>query len=258
MCNKTVLNFVLLLFLFITQFMSNSDELAEQGRKVFERYSQSVVTVKANLSVSLPNSEEEIVSQCTGILIEPRGFVILALSALDPTMLLDPETRSMIQIRFIETKIIFKDDKEIELEVILQDKDKDLLLLKSKEPIPETLPVLSLKEENRSIPQVLDPLLLIMQYGKIAKREHSADILRVEGKVEKPVLFFLINQNRAMDVLSSPLFSLDGKFVGMGTFRVLDNWKTDSEDNSLIIITPAEQLYSFVQQSIPTEKQPSS
>ncbi|HOL20842.1 MAG TPA: hypothetical protein PK813_11455, partial [Candidatus Hydrogenedens sp.] len=67
-----------------------------------------------------------------------------------------------------------------------------------------------------------------------------------ESVIEKPFLFYTLNQSRSFEVLSSPLFSLDGKFVGIGTLRVVQEWKDETESNSLIIVLPAEQVIPLV------------
>ncbi|HOK08487.1 MAG TPA: hypothetical protein PLT82_01795 [Candidatus Hydrogenedens sp.] len=240
--------FIIILFSFCNFIYS--DETAELGRKVFQQYASSVITVKANLLITTSDSEEETVGQCTAVLVTPSGVAVLALSALDPSILLDQEMRNSVNIRIASIKMIFKEDKEIIAEVLLQDKERDIMIIRAKEAIPEDVAKVPLNKENISVPQVLDPLLLIMQHGKIARRSHSVAILRVESVIEKPFLFYTLNQSRSFEVLSSPLFSLDGKFVGIGTLRVVQEWKDETESNSLIIVLPAEQVIPLVNEAL--------
>ncbi|HOV33278.1 MAG TPA: hypothetical protein PLX23_07950 [Candidatus Hydrogenedens sp.] len=227
-----------------------SDEIAESGRKVFQQVASSVITVRANLLITTSDSEEESVGQCTAVLVSPPGVAILALSALDPSILIDQEFRNSININIASIKMIFKDEKEIAAEVLLQDKDRDIMVISAKEKIPEDVTKILLEKENISIPQVLDPLLLIMQHGKVARRSHTATILRVESIIEKPFLFYTLNQGRSSDILSSPLFSMDGKFVGIGTLRVIQEWKDEVESNTLVIVLPAEQIIPLVKEAV--------
>ncbi len=229
---------------------SFSDDLAELGRKVFQQYASSVITVRANLLITTSDGEEESVGQCTAVLVKPTGMAILALSALDPSILIDQELRNSINIRIASMKMIFKDEKEIPAEVLLQDKERDVMVIQAKEAIPEDLAKVSLEKEDIAVPQLFDPLVLVMQHGKVARRSHSATILRVESVIEKPFLFFTLSQSRSFDILSSPFFAMDGKFVGIGTLRVVQEWKDEVETNSLIILLPAEQIVPLVKEAI--------
>ncbi|MGC9054662.1 MAG: hypothetical protein ACP5KS_12365 [Candidatus Hydrogenedens sp.] len=243
--------FILLFSLIsISVFNIFADEIAEFGRKIFQQYSSSVITVRANLLITTSDGEEESVGQCTAVLVKPSGMAILALSALDPSILIDQELRNTINIRIASIKMILKDEKEIPAEVLLQDKERDVMVIQAKESIPEDLVKISLEKEDIAVPQLLDPLLLIMQHGKVARRSHSATILRVESIIDKPFLFYTLSQSRSFDILSSPLFSMDGKFVGMGTLRVVQEWKDEVENNSLIIILPAGQIVPLVKEAI--------
>ncbi len=227
-----------------------SDELGELGRKVFQQYASSVVTVRANLLITMSDGEEETVGQCTAVLVHPSGVGILALSALDPSILLDQELRNTINIRIASIKMILKDEKEIPAEVLLQDKERDIMVIRAKESLPEELSILSLEKENIGVPQLLDPLLLIMQHGKVARRVHTATIMRVESIIDKPFPFYTLDSSRSFDILSSPLFTMDGKFVGIGTLRVAQEWKEDVENNSIIIVLPVEQIIPLIKEGI--------
>lgn len=237
-------------FIFVSVINIYADEIAESGRKVFQQYASSVITVRANLLITASDGEEETVGQCTAVLVKPSGIAILALSALDPSILIDQELRNTINIRIASLKMILKDEKEIPAEVLLQDKERDIMVIQSKESIAEDLATVSLEKEDIAVPQLLDPLLLIMQHGKVARRTHSATILRVESVIDKPFLFYTLSQSRSFDILSSPLFSMDGKFVGIGTLRVVQEWKDEVESNSLIIILPAEQIAPLVKEAV--------
>ncbi len=233
----------------IFNYSAFSDEVAELGRKVFQQYGSSVITVRANLLITTSDGEEESVGQCTATLVKPSGMAILALSALDPSILIDQELRNTINIRIASIKMILKDEKEIPSEVLLQDKERDVMVIRAKESIPEDLANVSLEKENIAVPQILDPLLLIMQHGKVARRSHSATVLRVESVIDKPFLFYTLSQSRSFDILSSPLFAMDGKFVGIGALRVVQEWKDEVETNSLIIILPAEKIAPLVKEA---------
>ncbi len=236
--------------LFLFSGVSFSDEVAEKGRQVYDSFAKAVVTVRASINVSISDNEEESISQCTGMLVEPRGVAILALSSLDPSMLLDSEIRKNVMIRINYVKMLFKDDKEVNAEVLLQDKDRDIMVIRAKEELPEDVVVVSLSEENISEARLLDPLVMFMQMGKIARRTHSASIVRVEGIVDQPFMFYLVDQGKALDVVSSPFFTLDGKFVGLGVVRVVEGWKDQVESNSMVIVLPANQIVSVVKEAL--------
>jgi hypothetical protein len=82
----------------------------------------------------------------------------------------------------------------------------------------------------------------------VAQRSHVAFIDRVEGLVEKPRKFFILGEHRARQVVCSPVFTMDGKFVGIGVMRAV---KTDSSamgDNVLVVVVPGEQIKELVAQ----------
>ncbi len=243
--------FLLVCFIYcVLGNISFSDEIAEKGRKVYDTYAKAVVTIRASINVSISDNEEESISQCTGMLIQPRGVAILALSSLDPSMLLDSEIRKSVMIRINYVKMLFKDDKEVDAEVLLQDKDRDIMVIRAKEELPEDVVIVSLSEGNITNVELLDPLVMFMQMGKIAKRAHSVSIVRVEGIVDQPFMFYTVDQGRGLDVLSSPFFTLEGKFVGLGVVRMVEGWKDEVESNSMVIILPANQITSVVKEAI--------
>lgn len=247
---KKIVSLMVCFIYCVLGIVSFSDEIAEKGRKVYDTYAKAVVTIRASINVSISENEEESISQCTGMLIQPRGVAILALSSLDPSMLLDPEIRKSVMIRINYLKMLFKGDKEVDAEVLLQDKDRDVMVIRAKEELPEDVVVVSLSEGNISNVELLDPLVMFMQMGKVAKRAHSVSIVRVEGIVDQPFMFYTVDQGRALDVLSSPFFTLEGKFVGLGVVRMVEGWKDEVESNSMVIILPANQIISVVKEAI--------
>ena len=81
---------------------------------------------------------------------------------------------------------------------------------------------------------------------------HAAFIERIEMVVEKPRLFYAIGEHRSRQLVCSPVFTLTGEFTGIGVMRLAMGSKDDMDD-MMVIIVPAEQLQSLMEQVPPRE-----
>lgn len=229
--------------------MAFGDEVAEKGRAVFEANKDAVVTVRSVVSLSFGGEENERESWANGTIVDESGLTVVALSFLDPTQLFKAMGRDMGDMgsKVVSLNIVLPDGTEIPAEEAIRDKDLDLALLRPIEQPGQPMPHVDL--ENAAEPQMLDQLAILAQLGEVARRAHSVMVERVESIVEKPLKYFVIGEHRMQSVLSSPAFTMDGAFVGIGTMRAI---KSKSEggrgDNILVIIVPAAKLKDAVAQ----------
>lgn len=229
---------------------AGADETAEKGREVFKANHQAVVTVRATLSLSMGGEEQENVSQCTATVIDPSGLAVLSLTMVDPSSYLQGiEGAPEVQSKVVSLKMILSDGAELPAEVVLRDQVLDLVFVRPVVKPAQAMPFVRLDSDSQ--PELLDQLVIILQLGQVARRAHSACVARVETVVEKPRRFYTIGMDRSMDMLCSPAFTLDGKFVGIGVMRSVEGSEEESEDNTIVIIVPAGDIREAVKQVPP-------
>ena len=228
-----------------------ADDSGDRGREVFEKYKDTVVTVRVVVGMSYGGSERENEQEANATLLTDDGLAVLALSAIDPMQLAEGYGAPVDDMtsRIVSLHIIFADGTEKPAEVVLRDKEQDLVFIRLTEKPDTTLPHVSLDTPGH--PKVLDELLCIMQYGRVARRTHAAFIDRVEMVVEKPRLFYAMGDSRSRQLVCSPVFTLAGEFTGVGVMR----WSSGSSDSDsgdmMVIIVPAEQLKTLMEQVPP-------
>lgn len=222
---------------------------AEQGRKVFERYKQAVVTVRVVIGVSYGGRETENEQEANAAVIAPDGLAVLALSAIDPMQLAEGYNMPANEMttRIVSMHVILADGAEKPADVVLRDKELDLAFIRLTEKPAEPLPFVSMETPGQ--PNVLDEVVCIMQYGRVARRAHAVFMDRIEAVVEKPRLFYILGDHRARQVVCSPVFTLDGGFVGMGVMRLMTGASDSSPDNMMVIVVPAEQINAMLEQT---------
>lgn len=228
------------------------DDTSEQGRAVFEKYKDTVVTVRVVVGMSYGGSEHETEQEANATLISEDGLAIMALSGIDPMQLAAGYGGDLNEMtsRVVSLHVIFADGAEKEAEVALRDKEQDLAFIRLKEK-PDA-PLHHVTFDTLGHPKVLDEVVCILQYGRIARRTHAAFIDRIEMVVEKPRLFYTTGEHRSRQLVCSPAFTLAGEFIGIGVMR-LSTSSSDDMDDMMVIIIPAEQLHDLLEQVPPRE-----
>ena len=222
---------------------AQADDIAEQGRTIFEANKASVITLRAVVSISSGGNERESEHEANATVIDPSGVAVLSLTVIDPTALYESfrEGPSEMTSKVVSLAMIFEDGTEVPGEVVLRDKDLDLAFVRPTQPLDE--PVQSVDIANPGEPQLLEQLVILLQLGKVARRAHSVMIERVETIIDKPRTFYTIGDDRARAIVCSPAFTLDGKFVGIGVMRsIKGSGRGDMGDNILVVIVPASDI----------------
>ncbi len=235
------------LFVNIAAFAQSS---GEQGRAVFEKYKDTVATVRVVVGVSYGDTEHESEQEANATFISEDGLAVLALSAVDPMQLAEgygAETNEMTS-RIVSLHVFMADGSEKPAEVVLRDKEQDIAFIRLVDKPDAPLPHVSFDAPGH--PQVLDEVVCIVQYGRIARRSHAAFIDRIEMVVEKPRLFYAMGDYRSRQLVCSPVFTLAGEFTGIGVMRMSTGSGGEMED-MMVIIVPAEQLQSLMDQVPP-------
>ncbi|HPO15512.1 MAG TPA: hypothetical protein PLI09_18865, partial [Candidatus Hydrogenedentes bacterium] len=179
-----------------------------------------------------------------GAVIDPMGLTVVSLALLDPVSMAESmgELPGEVTSKVTSLKIIGEGGTEINAEVVLRDKDFGLAFVRPVDKPKSALPCIDINSTGK--PQVLDMVVIITQLSQVARRAHSVLLERVETVVEKPRTYYILGQHRAEDILSSPVFTLDGKLVGFGAMRVVKS-RQDAmrqRDNMLVTVVAAEDI----------------
>ncbi|NLN94448.1 MAG: trypsin-like peptidase domain-containing protein [Candidatus Hydrogenedens sp.] len=241
----------LIVFVSMT-FSLHADEDGVLGRQVFEARKDSVVTLRTVVGLNFGGGEVENEQEANATLISPEGLAVLALTGVDPAQMISGLSMGGddISSRIISMRMILADGSEKPAEVILRDKDLDLALVRLTEKPEEALPFVDLAEAGA--PEILDNVVCLMQYGRVARRSHAAFIDRVELIVTRPRLFYALGDHRSRQTVCSPVFTLQNKLVGVGVMRLLAGDGDRSSDDMMVIIIPAAQIQELVDQ-LPAE-----
>lgn len=226
---------------------------ASAGRDIAAKYGPAVVKVQLVLKISVSymgqGENQEQKSEINGTVVDPSGLTVVSMSATDPgdmirEMFGDSEGMQ-INSEVTDVKIRLADGKEIPAKVVLRDKDLDLAFIRPVTKPAEPLPYLDLKNNCRL--DVLDQTVVVTRLGKIANRTVAASLSRIQAMVEKPRRFYTVGMPSSSDaMLGSPVFSVDGKSVGIVLLRVMPGQGRSSMSSGdspiLPVIIPAEDI----------------
>jgi len=248
---------------------AGAGELEDQGRAILERHQKAVVTVqlvvKQKLSMGgMGAQEDESKSEATGFVIAPDGLTVLALSATDPTSLIENmmsgmgemASRLKVDSDIADVKILLDDGTEIPAKVVLRDKDLDLAYVRPLEAPRAPLPAIDLG--GAAEPAILEPVITLNRLGKVAGRTCAVSVERIQAIIRKPRTFYVPGKDPTHSGAGSPVFTADGKVVGMIAVRTI---KTEGRgglgamfgggmaQGMIGVVVPAEDILEGAQQA---------
>jgi hypothetical protein len=208
---------------------AQADEAAKSGRAILAKCQDAVVTVrlaiKQSMSVGGRDSKSESKIETTGTMIDSSGLTVVSLTTTDPgNAVKEAYARSMAarggdpsQLKYdsevSDVKIVLADGTEIAADVVLRDKDLDLAYLRPSDKPAKPLSFVDLARDAK--PQVLDEVVVVNRLTKAANRVPAISIGRIEALVDKPRTFYVLGEATWGYSLGAPVFSLDGKLVGI-------------------------------------------
>jgi len=248
---------------------AGAGELEDQGRAILERHQKAVVTVqlvvKQKFSMGgMGGQEDESKSEATGFVIAPDGLTVLALSATDPSSLIENMMSGMgemasqfkVDSDIADVKILLDDGTEIPAKVVLRDKDLDLAYVRPLEAPAAPLPVIDLA--GAAEPAILDPVITLNRLGKVAGRTCAVSIERIQAIIRKPRTFYVPGKDPTHSGVGSPVFTTDGKVVGMIAVRTIktegggglaDMFGGGMGQGMIGVVVPAEDIREGAQQA---------
>jgi hypothetical protein len=226
------------------------------GRDLTTKYGNAVVkimlVVKMSMSFQGQGDSREQKSEVTGTVIDPSGLTVVSLTAVNPGDMLGGmfggDEGPSISTEVKDVKIRLVDGKEIPGKVVLRDKDLDLAFIR---PVTKpTAPMAYIDLKNSGNVDMLDQTVLVSRLGKVANRSIAAYMQRIQAVVEKPRKFYTVGLSGRGDELGAPVFTMDGKVVGLLLLRVMQGQASGMSDSPFLpVIIPADEIQTVAVQA---------
>jgi S1-C subfamily serine protease len=238
---------------------------AAQARRVFEKNREAIVKVTAVATLrftatdrpgmTLPEREQKVRADAT--VIDKTGLVVLSLSAIDPSVLLDGreantpagpiKVEASATVR--ELEILLADGTEIPATMVFKDADSDLAFVRPKPDAPEAqgLAFAPIELGAGGRPQMADPTVSVTRLDDVFNNEPALTIGQVSAIIERPRACYLTSNM----VRGCPTFTLDGTLLGIGALRI-----NKTQGQSLVIVPAAQVAKLVAQVPAATEKKP--
>jgi hypothetical protein len=226
------------------------------ARKIFEHNKDSIVQVTGVAQIrlsaasrpglNLPEREDKV--RADGTLVDAGGLVVLSLSAIDPSRLIDGRDANSpmgpikvdASATIKELEIILGDGTEIPATMVFKDSDLDLAFVRPKSDAPEAKGVafdpIDLAAAGSS--QVADYTVSVTRLEEPFNNEAAMMPGQVSAVIERPRPFYLSSNV----VRGCPTFTLDGKLLGIGIVRLS---KSQGQAPALV---PAAEVQKLVAQ----------
>jgi hypothetical protein len=235
------------------------DSVPARARAVFEHNKESVVKVTgvaqvrlsaaAGQGLNLPEQENKV--RTDGTVVDDRGLIVVSLSGIDPSRLIDgreansPMGRIKVDASATlkELEIILGDGTEIPATMVFKDADLDLAFVRPKADAPEakgvTFDPVDLAAAGTA--ETADYTVTVGRLEEIFNNEPALLPGQVSAVLERPRRLYLgANIGRGC-----PMFTLDGKLLGIGGLR------TSTMQGQGLVVVPAAEVQKLVAQ-IPT------
>jgi hypothetical protein len=199
-------------------FAANVSE-ADSARAVFAKAQKTVVTVKLVVKISANGHDSEQKVETFATVIDPAGLTVLPAAAVDPAAMMRASMRGRPgapELKFessvTEATMLLPDGTEVEADVVLKDADLDLAFLRPREA-GRTFDAVQLKPV-KTLPQVLEPVVLVGRYGQNASRQPWVIVSRMRAVVKGPRIYGLVDSDGS-EALGTVAYAMDGTPLGV-------------------------------------------
>ena len=220
---------IMVLFFAALTCIVSADEVKDTGKKITEKFGNSVVTVKLVMENKMvvegrESGKKESKSDIIGTVISKDGLTLCSLGASDPSEIFSQfeEQGEQGQLKFsyeskiTDVKIRFASGEEVPGEVVLRDKDLDLLFIKPTKTPSSQISYIDLSDSEKT--DVLDNVFIVNRLGQVANWTVLISVGRITGIMEKPRLYY-IPEESLVENLGNPVFAAGGKIVGIVLLR---------------------------------------
>lgn len=246
-----------------------ADEEADVARQIMNKWQNSVITVQLTLEQQIGGftmQKTESKAEAIGTVIDPSGLTVLSLFSTDPLArilalvrgsLLSEQDMAMFQweSQIKDVKLLMADGNEVPAKIVLRDKDLDLAFVRPVDKLTTPLTAVDLTKAGK--PEVLDQVVILTRLGKVASREPSVSLSRVQAIVKKPRTFYVPGSDAMEGGFGAAAFCFDGKVAGVLVLRALIS--RDIGINSIFsgmkglgmlpVILPAEDILEVAKQA---------
>ncbi len=248
-----------------------ADETGVAGNKIMNSYKDAVVKVEVVMQSKILMNGNEIMNkefkdEITGTVLDPSGLVLVSLTTIDPSKLVDSLLRGMkgdkkmeVKLDIKSVKVILPDETEIDAKIVLRDKDLDMAFIRPKQKIPK--PIISVKMDEQSNPHIMDEIIILNRLNKVVNHVPSVVSGRISAIVNKPQTCYIpeVEGNVSEDI-GTPAFTLDGKLAGVVLMRVQTGEGEEglsgmnNRINAVIVIIPVAEIVEYSKQAVDETK----
>jgi S1-C subfamily serine protease len=253
MYNRLSMRFLPLLCLTSVLVAAPGDTPAEvTARKLHQALADSVITIRATVTITVtpgdqPAQTQDRTFEQLGTVVSSDGRVLLAASSIDPAAMMNGRTVNTqagpVKLSAVsevkEAFIVLADGTEIPAKVILKDKDLNLALIAPITPVAEKFLCVDTTVSDTVV--AVDEVIVLGRMDKSFDRCAKVEVDSVAAVLAKPRSFISIH----IPVTGCPVFSINGKFVGMTSGKQTTGDDGDSEGMVPVVI-PAETLQKFL------------
>jgi hypothetical protein len=248
----------------------------EAAEEILNKWQDAVVTAKVVVNVRFviegreSDTMEEVIETIATV-IDSSGLAVLSYSSVDPMRILGDFLNQMqdvpnvnIESDITDVKMFMADGDEIPATIVMRDNDLDLVFIRSKKEMEMPIKALELKKHTKGL-SVMDEVLILTRLGDMTGRIPSISTYPIEAVVKKPRVFYVIDENAVTGKLGAPVFSIDGKLIGLlvlnrkqaGHKRIgmSDLFGGASRTGILPGILPAEEIAEVAKQARERQKE---
>ncbi|MBT3198733.1 MAG: hypothetical protein HN350_02355 [Phycisphaerales bacterium] len=213
----------------VAPVLAEADPVADAARDIMKSYEKAIVHVEAVVKITatgggpmkIPEQEQKV--KVLGTIIDPSGLTVVPL--LDPTKALGAMKINAggqaITLKFKgevrEVKFRLADGTETPARLVMTDDDLSLAFVAPEKPFDKkTLAKIAHVDLAKAAPKpsMLDKIITLGRFGKTLNHTLNVKLGRVGAIVTKPRTFYV-----GAGSLGSPVFTVDGKLLGICTRR---------------------------------------
>jgi hypothetical protein len=156
------------------------------------------------------------------------------------------------------------DGQEIPATIVMRDNDLDLVFIRSMKKFEKPVSAIAMTKHTDEL-SVMDEVLILTRLGNMTGRIPSISLFRVEAVVKKPRVFYVIDEDAISGRLGAPVFSIDGKLVGLlvlnrrqaedKKFSMSDLFGGASRTGILPGILPSDEIAAVAKQAREKQKE---
>lgn len=235
----------LLAVILVMATTAGAADLRATGRDLAAKYGPAVLRINVVIKVASMDGEREereIPREINGTVIGEDGLTVVPLSEIDPASMIRRVREIKIETTVKDIKLLMPDGKEVAATVVSRDTDLDLAFLRPIKKPATKMTAIDLADNAK--PQLLEEVLVIARFGKIANRRIGAMTGEIQGIVEKPRTFYIPSSELATGGYGVPIFNAEGKVTGIVIMRTL----LGSEEQPMATIMPASEILEIAKQ----------